>query len=300
MASAEMQSFETTTTFEVKSLITETEEEVVMQQETAPVIEMRNKAQPVNHVENAIRSHFGERVVDLIYWKDIKKSAVVAASSLFLLISLSIFSVLSVVSYISLAVLTATFSYAVYKRTLAAVQKSNEGHPFGQYLEMDLTISPEKAQEYAEIISSYMATYVGELRRLVLVEDMIDSIKFGIFLWVMTYIGAWFNGLTLMILGLVSMFSLPKTYEVYQEQIDAYLALAQDQVKGVMAQVEEYKAKLPKAMAEKSEETISYYREVLKKQMPKDLDEAKEMALKMYNSVVELIHAKIPIGKKDQ
>merc|ERR1712228_376163 len=66
---------------------------------------------------------------------------------------------------------------------------------FGQYVEMDLTISPEKAQEYAEIISSYMATYVGELRRLVLVEDMIDSIKFGIFLWVMTYIGAWFNGM---------------------------------------------------------------------------------------------------------
>jgi len=276
MASADIQSFETSTTittFEVKSLTTETEQ-VVTQQETAPVIEMRNKAQPVNHVENAIRTHLGDRVVDLIYWKDIKKSAVVAASSLFLLISLSIFSVLSVVSYISLAVLTVTFSYAVYKRTLAAVQKSNEGHPFGQYLEMDLTISPEKAQEYAEIISSYMATYVGELRRLVLVEDMIDSIKFGIFLWVMTYIGAWFNGLTLMILGLVSMFSLPKTYEVYQEQIDAYLALAQDQVKGVMAH--------------------------LKKQMPKDLDEAKEMALKMYNSVVELIHAKIPIGKKDQ
>jgi len=274
MASAEIQSFETTTTFEVKSLITETEEEVVMQQETAPVIEMRNKAQPVNHVENAIRSHFGERVVDLIYWKDIKKSAVVAASSLFLLISLSIFSVLSVVSYISLAVLTATFSYAVYKRTLAAVQKSNEGHPFGQYLEMDLTISPEKAQEYAEIISSYMATYVGELRRLVLVEDMIDSIKFGIFLWVMTYIGAWFNGLTLMILGLVSMFSLPKTYEVYQEQIDAYLALAQDQVKGVMAHVREHAAVAPKAMTEKVQNAIAYCK--------------------------EMIHAKIPIGKKDQ
>ena len=61
---------------------------------------------------------------------------------------------------------------------------------FRQYLEMDLSISPEKAQEYAEIISSYMATYVGELRRLVLVEDMIDSIKFGIFLWV----NLWMNG----------------------------------------------------------------------------------------------------------
>merc|ERR1712241_1363814 len=201
-----------------------------------------------------------QQVVDLIYWKDIKKSAVVAASSLFLLISL--------------AVLTVTFSYAVYKRTLAAVQKSNEGHPFGQYLEMDLTISPEKAQEYAEIISSYMATYVGELRRLVLVEDMIDSIKFGIFLWVMTYVGAWFNGLTLLILGLVSMFSLPKTYEVYQEQIDAYLALAQDQVKGIMAHVRVHAAVAPKAITEKIQNTVTYCK--------------------------DMIHAKIPIGKKDQ
>jgi len=305
MATATFQSFETETTlttFEVKTMTTTTEEVVEETQEVAeaPVIEMRNKTQPTNHVEDAIRRHFGDNVVDLIYWKDIKKSAVVAASSLFLLIALSIFSVLSVISYISLAVLTVTFSYAVYKRTLAAVQKSNEGHPFGQYLEMDLTISPEKAQEYAEIISSYMATYVGELRRLVLVEDMIDSIKFGIFLWVMTYIGAWFNGLTLMILGLISMFSLPKTYEVYQEQIDAYLALAQDQVKGIMAQAQEYTSKWPKVLAEKSENNFSYYTDLLKKQMPKDFDEAKEMALKMYNSVVELIHAKIPIGKKDQ
>ena len=41
-------------------------------------------------------------VVDLIYWKDIKKSAAVAASSLLLLIALSFLSVLTVVSYISL------------------------------------------------------------------------------------------------------------------------------------------------------------------------------------------------------
>jgi len=288
-AEAVHQTFETETTlttFEVKTMTTEVTE----------VVEMRNKAQPTNVVEHAIRGHFGDGVVDLIYWKDIKKSAGVAASSLILLISLSIFSVLSVISYISLAVLTVTFSFAVYKRTLAAIQKSDAGHPFGQYLEMDLSISPEKAQEYAEIISSYMATYVGELRRLVLVEDMIDSIKFGIFLWVMTYIGAWFNGLTLLILGLVSMFSLPKTYEVYQEQIDAYLALAQDQVKGIMAQVQDRRSEIPEIVREKWQ----HYSTLLKKQMPKDLDEAKEMALKLYNSVVELIHAKIPIGKKDQ
>merc|ERR1739838_448097 len=104
-------------------------------------------------------------------------------------------------------------------------------------------------------------------RRLVLVEDMIDSIKFGIFLWVMTYIGAWFNGLTLLILGLVSMFSLPKTYEVYQEQIDAYLALAQDQVKGIMAQVEERRSEIPEILREKWQ----HYSTLLKKQIQKTL-----------------------------
>merc|ERR1712112_475539 len=114
------------------------------------------------------------------------------------------------------------------------------------------------------------------------------------FLWVMTYIGAWFNGLTLLILGLVSMFSLPKTYEVYQEQIDAYLALAQDQVKGIMAQLIEQR---PRNLDELKELALRLFNIVVK-QMPKDLDEAKEMALKLYNSVVELIHAKIPIGKK--
>merc|ERR1712168_1513298 len=57
-AEAVHQTFETETTlttFEVKTMTTE-------------VVEMRNKAQPTNAV-----------VVDLIYWKDIKKSAGVAA-----------------------------------------------------------------------------------------------------------------------------------------------------------------------------------------------------------------------------
>merc|ERR1711970_880626 len=149
MAATTMQTFETestVTTFEVKTMSEVTEERV---EETSPVLEMR-KVPTINAVEDSIRRHTGDKVVELIYWKDIKKSAAVAASSLLLLIALSIFSVLTVISYISLTVLTVTFSYAVYKRTLAAVQKSNEGHPFGQYLEMDLSISPEKAQEYVK------------------------------------------------------------------------------------------------------------------------------------------------------
>ena len=47
-------------------------------------------------------------------------------------------------------------------------------------------------------------------RRLFMVENMLDSIKFGLSLWVLTYIGSWFNAMTLLILGWIGLFSIPK------------------------------------------------------------------------------------------
>jgi len=72
-------------------------------------------------------------VLDLIYWRDLKKTGVVFGSLLVLLMSLALFSVLSVISYLSLVTLTVTISYRIYRNILAAVQKTGEGHPF-QYV----------------------------------------------------------------------------------------------------------------------------------------------------------------------
>ena len=69
-------------------------------------------------------------VVDLIYWRDPKKTGIVFGSMMVLLLSLAMFSVMSVVAYLSLAALTVTISFRVYKNVLQAVQKSSDGHPF--------------------------------------------------------------------------------------------------------------------------------------------------------------------------
>ena len=53
----------------------------------------------------------------------------------------------------------------------------------------------------AGVAVAHVNGFVAELRRLFLVEDLVDSIKFGVILWVLTYIGGWFNGMTLVILG---------------------------------------------------------------------------------------------------
>lgn len=68
--------------------------------------------------------------IDLLYWRDIKQTGIVFGSFLLLLFSLTQFSVVSVVAYLALAVLSATISFRIYKSVLQAVQKTDEGHPF--------------------------------------------------------------------------------------------------------------------------------------------------------------------------
>ena len=54
---------------------------------------------------------------------------------------------------------------------------------------MDVTIAPERVNEIANKATSKLNSGIVELRRLFLVENMMDSIKFGLSLWVLTYIG---------------------------------------------------------------------------------------------------------------
>ncbi|KFM13705.1 Reticulon-4, partial [Aptenodytes forsteri] len=116
-------------------------------------------------------------VVDLLYWRDIKKTGVVFGASLFLLLSLTVFSIVSVTAYIALALLSVTISFRIYKGVIQAIQKSDEGHPFRAYLESDVAVSEELIQKYSNVVLGHVNGTVKELRRLFLVDDLVDSLK---------------------------------------------------------------------------------------------------------------------------
>ncbi|XP_041723064.1 reticulon-4 isoform X3 [Coregonus clupeaformis] len=183
-----------------------------------------------------------EAVVELLYWRDVKTSGVVFGASLSLLLSLTLCSIVSVSSYIGLALLSVTICFRIYKGILQAIQKSDEGHPFKLYLDQDVALSEETVHKYSDCALARFNTTVNELRRLFLVEDLVDSLKFAVLMWILTYVGALFNGLTLFILGLVGMFSCPIVYEKYKVQIDHYVGMANKQVKDIIATVQ---AKVP-------------------------------------------------------
>lgn len=189
------------------------------------------------------------KVESLIYWRDPKKSGLVFGGVLVVLLALTYFSLISVVAYLSLFVLTGTIAFRIYKNIVQAVQKTGDGHPFKQYLENDVSLSQDKVKQVSEVAVAHLNAAVIEVRRLFLVEDLVDSIKFGVLLWVLTYLGSWFNGMTLVIIAWVALFTLPKVYEANQAQIDANLDIVRTKVAEITAKV---KAAIP--IGKKSEE----------------------------------------------
>uniref|UniRef100_A0A2K5RET8 Reticulon n=1 Tax=Cebus imitator TaxID=2715852 RepID=A0A2K5RET8_CEBIM len=187
------------------------------------------------HVLARLLTNFS--VHDLIFWRDVKKTGFVFGTTLIMLLSLAAFSVISVVSYLILALLSVTISFRVYKSVIQAVQKSEEGHPFKAYLDVDITLSSEAFHNYMNAAMVHINRALKLIIRLFLVEDLVDSLKLAVFMWLMTYVGAVFNGITLLILGKMT-------------QIDHYVGIARDQTKSI---VEKIQAKLPGIAKKKAE-----------------------------------------------
>ncbi|CRK99230.1 CLUMA_CG012680, isoform A [Clunio marinus] len=97
-----------------------------------------------------------------------------------------------------------------------------------EIFDIDLSLSSEKIQQSSGVFATHVNAYIGELRRLFCVEDIIDSVKFGLLLWVLTYIGAMFNGMTVIILTFVAIFTIPKIYEANKQKIDQGLDIVKE------------------------------------------------------------------------
>ncbi|XP_058161254.1 reticulon-3 [Dasypus novemcinctus] len=213
------------------------------------IISSLSKTELVNkHILTRLLKDFS--VHDLIFWRDVKKTGFVFGTTLIMLLSLAAFSVISVVSYLILALLSVTISFRVYKSVIQAVQKSDEGHPFKAYLDVDITLSSEAFHNYVNAAMVHINKALKLIIRLFLVEDLVDSLKLAVFMWLMTYVGAVFNGITLLILAELLIFSVPIVYEKYKTQIDHYVGIAREQTKSI---VEKIQAKLPGIAKKKAE-----------------------------------------------
>jgi len=182
----------------------------------------------------------------IVYWEDPIMSGTVFGSVLVVLLSLASYSLITVASYTCLALLLGVLGVKLYSYAMVMMKKAEPGSdPLAKVSAMQVTIPAETISNMSPCIASVVNKTTTELRRLFLVEDMVDTIKFGLSLWLLTYIGSWFNMLTLLILAWVVFFSAPKLYANNQAQVDEVMGQ-------VMSQVEELKGKVLALIPNKS------------------------------------------------
>ncbi|GAA55086.1 reticulon-1 [Clonorchis sinensis] len=94
-------------------------------------------------------------------------------------------------------------------------------------------------------LSSDFETFVIRLQRILLLKDVVDTAKFIFLLYLLTVLGSWFNLLTLIIVGFVLLFTLPKIYNLYQKQFDSLYDNLKRRAKDLEKKIEPLLKKLP-------------------------------------------------------
>lgn len=197
---------------------------------------------------------FPGKVLEVIYWRDPKKSAGALAAALFVLYLVAKCSFVSLVAYTALAALGATVGFRVFKLVEAQVKKTDGSNPFKPYLEQEVSIPQEKLHAQVDVFVEHGQCLFKTLRHLFLVENLFDSIKFGLLLYTLTYVGAWFSGVSLILIFILAVFSVPKVYELYKEPIDNYIGLAREHLEKAQHAVEDKVPFLKKVQGEKKEQ----------------------------------------------
>lgn len=160
------------------------------------------------------------KVVELVYWRDTGKTGVVFTGLVVGLACLFQLSALTVLSYLGLGVLGLTFLLRFYYKLLEVLRWNPEKeHPFQSYLDEDGSLTDEDTVVLVEKAVLLTAFALTEIKRLLFIGSITDSIKFAVLLYLLSFVGVLTNGLTLVIVGVISLFSLPLLYKKQQVRI---------------------------------------------------------------------------------
>ncbi|KAG7464327.1 reticulon-2-like [Solea senegalensis] len=159
------------------------------------------------------------KLVDLVYWRSMWWTGVVFTGLVIGLASLFQLSVITVLSHVFLGLMCVTFPLRLYYKLLELLRWNPGVHPFQSCLDYDSTLTDTDTVMLVEEVVLLMAFAVTEFKRLVFIDNIFDSIKFVVLLYLLSYIGVLINGLTLIIIAVIAVFSLPLLYKKQQVRI---------------------------------------------------------------------------------
>ncbi|XP_075892250.1 reticulon-2a isoform X1 [Nelusetta ayraudi] len=170
------------------------------------------------------------KVMDLIYWKDTERTGMVLTGLVVGMLSLFQLSIITVLSTVSVAVMCFTISVRIYYKVLYILNWADGEHPFKSYLDLDISLSGEEADMYMRKAIVMALSAVGSLKDLFFIKNIFESLKLLVLMYLVTYLGELCNGLTLIIISSIAVFSLPLFYRQRQEHVDNFVATIQSKI----------------------------------------------------------------------
>merc|ERR1712055_571255 len=162
---------------------------------------------------------------ELTRWKDPVLSGLVAGSGLLFLIALSCYSFIAVAAYFGLSLVLLGLGSKLYVHLMGLLKK-----PCKDPLTKVESLNLEVTEEHVEAVLSQTADYINmtaaTTKRLLLVEDYLESAKFALAAYLATFLGALMNSLTLVAIAWLAAFTLPTVYVARQKEVDAMMATA--------------------------------------------------------------------------
>ena len=109
--------------------------------------------------------------------------------------------------------------------------------PLDLVRDIEVTLPSEKVDYFVSTTAENVNNIALKTKSLILFENYIDTLKFFILLYIITFIGAVFNTLTLLVLSWVGAFLFPTIYDQNQDQFDAMAAQFVVKYQGIDAKI---------------------------------------------------------------
>jgi len=189
----------------------------------------------VHRYTTAIKSNiFYPEAVKIALWRDPVKSGLLFGifNFFFFLYNFADFSLVTIISYLLLTLLSICLGYSNYIVLKASwLQGKTVENPFlERFKDVKFQVTRESVEKHINTLLELINTTINLFKDVFYCTDNFLSGRFVLYFYIGATIGNWFSGATLLYLITLAIFVWPRLYEEKKKEIDHFYGIAKTEV----------------------------------------------------------------------
>jgi len=154
------------------------------------------------------------------------------ANLFYILFTWGEYSVITLVSYLLLSLLTVCFCYTNYVVLKGSwIQGKTVENPFVErFKTQKFHVRRESIDQHVDTVLDLINLGIDEYREVFYCTDNLLSLRFALYFYLGATLGNWFDFVSILYIGMLVSFIWPRLYEEKQKEIDQVVNIAKDQI----------------------------------------------------------------------